>query len=213
MPYVSRWDFIRPLVVKKRVLELGPAELVGTMNRHKIDRWIHRKIAGVAEKLVGLEINREQIEALSDMGYDIREGDAEQFDLNEQFDVIIAGELIEHLSNPGKFLDCVRKQLVTDGQLVLTTPNRYSVLSLANVILSGKVPSYEKDIAKHVVYFDSDALNSLLRRHGFASIEFEYCKWVGAPSPRLLIRQLVNIVSTARPAMLPVLLASARKVE
>ena len=33
-------------------------------------------------------------------GYNIIKGNAEIFDFEEEFDIIIAGELIEHLSNP-----------------------------------------------------------------------------------------------------------------
>lgn len=67
--YETRWDFIRRYVENKRVLDIGPAELVGTVNRNKFDRWIHRKIAEVAESLVGLEKSAEQVHALCDRGF------------------------------------------------------------------------------------------------------------------------------------------------
>ncbi|MFX0195099.1 MAG: class I SAM-dependent methyltransferase [Candidatus Hodarchaeota archaeon] len=207
MIYENRWDFIRPYVEDKRVLDIGPAELVGTVNREKLDRWMHRRIAEVARKVVGLEKNPEQVQVLVDMGYDIREGDAEQFDLNENFDVVIAGEVIEHLSNPGKFLASSKKHLAEAGKLLLTTPNRYSILSLYHVIRSGEVPAYQKPIAKHVAYFDSDALRSLLKRHSFGEVHIDYCKWVGVPSTNLLVKLLVELASLYRPVLLPVLLA------
>ena len=34
---------------------------------------------------------------------------SKRFDLNETFDVIIAGEMIEHLSNPGLFLKGIQR--------------------------------------------------------------------------------------------------------
>ena len=58
MSYDVRWNFIRSYVENKHVLEVGPAELVGTINRHKLDRWIHHKIAKVAKRLIGLEKNQ-----------------------------------------------------------------------------------------------------------------------------------------------------------
>lgn len=210
MNYETRWDFIHPYVEGKRVLDVGPAELVGTINREKYDRWIHRKVADVAAHVIGIEKNPEQVHALTDLGYDIREGDAENFDLGEKFDVVLAGELIEHLSNPGKFLDCARKHLVEGGRLLLTTPNRFSILEFYSIIKRGKVPTYKKPIAKHVVFFDSDALSSLLARHGFSNIEINYCKWVSNPiSKRRLRRCLVEFAQRYRPALLPVLLATA----
>jgi len=207
--YESRWEFIRPHVENKRVLDIGPAELVGTVNREKLERWIFGKIEKVASHSIGLENNTEQVEVLSDMGFNIRQGDAEDFALGEKFDVLVAGELIEHLSNPGKFLDHVRKHLLLDGKLLLTTPNRYSILTIFHVIMTGKVPAYRKPIAKHVAFFDEDAISSLLRRHGLAKIRIDYCKWVGAPSGRRRDMWLVELVSRYRPVLLPVLLVTA----
>lgn len=209
MAYEVRWDFIRPWVEGKRVLDVGPAELVATDNVDKFDRWIHGRVAQVAESLVGIEKNSEQVQALRDQGYEIRQGDAEQFDLDERFDVVLAGELIEHLSNPGMFLNCARRHLGEGGRLVLTTPNRYSILTLLQVLRRGEVPPYRKPIAKHVVYFDASSLADLLERHGFSDIEIDYCKWVGAPSEKRRERWLLALLSRYRPALLPVLLAVA----
>ncbi len=211
MVYETRWEFIKPHVQNKRVLDIGPAELVGTVNQEKLDRWMHRRIAEIAEHVVGLEKNPEQVTALGRMGYDIREGDAENFNLGEKFDVVIAGELIEHLSNPGGFFNCVGEHLVEGGKLLLTTPNRYNVLSISSVVKSGKVPAYQKEIAKHVLYFDEDALTSLLQRYGFREIQVDYCKWVGASNKRWREKWLIDLISRCRPALLPVLLAIARK--
>jgi 2-polyprenyl-3-methyl-5-hydroxy-6-metoxy-1,4-benzoquinol methylase len=214
MIFETRWDFIRSYVENKKVLDIGPAELVGTINREKLDRWIHNKIAKVAKRLIGIDKNPEQVRILADMGYNIRIGDAEQFELGEQFDAVVAGELIEHLSNPGRFLDCVRKHLVEGGKLLLTTPNRYSILSLFSVIKSGKVFFYKKPIDKHVLYFDSDSLSSLLKRHGFINIKINYCKWVGSPnSAGYVNRWLIKFAKKFRPVLLPVLLAVASKTE
>ena len=193
------------------MLDIGPAELVGTVNRHKLEHWIHGKIAKVATKVVGLDHNSEQIYALTEAGYDLREGDAEQFSLGEQFDVAFAGELIEHLSNPGKFLECVRDHLINNGKLLLTTPNRYSSLSIYKTIRSGQVPAYSKPIARHVLYFDSDSLASMLDRHGFRNIEVGYCQWIGLPESHGLYRLAVHSISKFRPAFLPVLIAIAEK--
>ena len=211
MIYETRWDFIQPFVEGKRVLDIGPAELVGTINRNKIDRWIHRKIANAATSVVGIEKNMEQVQKLSSMGYDIREGDAEEFDLDEKFDIVFAGELIEHLSNPGNFLNCAKKHLLPGGKILLTTPNRFSILSLSFIIRFGQVEAYHKPIAKHVLYFDEDSLCSLLKRHGFSRPNVGYCKWVGAQNTSWKGKMLLNITKQFRPMLLPVLTIYALK--
>jgi SAM-dependent methyltransferase len=207
--FTYRWDFLRPLVEGKEVLEIGPAELVGTVNRQKRQRWIHGRIAEVAKRLVGIEVSEEQVEALRAEGFDIRLGDAENFDLGEAFDVIVAGELIEHLSNPGLFLDRARSHLRPGGILALTTPNRYSAQSILAVLLTGAHPPYRKPLAKHVAYFDGDSLPALLERHGFHNVTVSYCKWVGAESSSWRVRTFVELVSHLRQTMLSTMLATA----
>lgn len=206
----TRWPFIEPYVVNKTVLEIGPAELVGTVNLNKEDRWLHKRIATIAARVVGLEINEEQVQILSLRGYDIRLGDAEDFDLGEQFDVIVAGELIEHLSNPGQFLECARRHLRPGGILLLTTPNRFSALEFLKVVRRNQVTAYEKPIAKHVLFFDEDAIKSLLVRHGFSDVSVDYYESVGAPPEGYKIRFVNALLRRFRPILLSGLLVSAR---
>lgn len=207
--YRTRWDFIRPYVEGKKVLDVGPAELVGTAHKHKEERWLHKKMASVAAEVIGLEINEEQARALRNMGYDIRLGDAESFDLSETFDVIVAGELIEHLSNPGEFLKCTRRHLRPNGILLLTTPNRFGGLAFLKVLRRNRVSSYNKPIAKHVIYFDEDSIKSLLTRYGFSDIVITYYEAVGDLPKDRKTRLLNAFLRRYRPVLLSGLLVSA----
>ena len=65
--------------------------------------------------------------------------------------------LIEHLSNPGKFLDCAKRHLRRKGYLLLTTPNaRHPQLWLV-----------QKFNPNHVQLYSLKILRNLLKRHGF----------------------------------------------
>lgn len=74
------------------------------------------------------------------------------------FDSVLAGELVEHLERPNFFLQEGRRVLKKGGLLVLTTPNRKS---LVNRIFS----SYEKPA--HLSLFSKEEIFSLLREEGF----------------------------------------------
>ena len=48
----------------------------------------------------------------------------------EPADVVIAGEVVEHLDAPGPFLRAMRELAARDGLLVVTTPNAYRLLNV-----------------------------------------------------------------------------------
>lgn len=208
--YKTRWEFIEPYVRGKVVLDVGPAELIGTTHRHKEQESIHKRIVAVAQKVIGLEKNGDQVRSLRELGYNILEGDAEAFELGERFEVIVAGELIEHLSNPGAFLECARRHLKTDGVLVLTTPNRFSGAVFLSALRHNVIPSYDKPIAKHVAYYDENCLQDLLRRHGFSRFVVAYYEWVGKPSPNWTLWILNAVLRKLRPRFLPGLMIAAK---
>jgi 2-polyprenyl-3-methyl-5-hydroxy-6-metoxy-1,4-benzoquinol methylase len=208
--YKTRWDFIEPYVQGKSVLDIGPAELMGTINQRKLQGSIHHRIYTVAERVVGLEKATEQVHALRDMGYNILEGDAEDFDLGQMFDVIVAGELIEHLSNPGRFIECVRRHLKPDGVFLLTTPNRFDAILLLSALFHNTIPTYTKPMSKHVAYYDQSCLLDLLRRHGFSRFTVAYYEYVGQPSGSLVLRTLKAFLSRFRPRFLAGLMVAAQ---
>lgn len=76
----------------------------------------------------GIDTNREGVEQMRARGYDVLVGDAEALPSAGEFDTIVAGELIEHLANPGRFLAGCARTLRPGGRLVLSTPNPFSVM-------------------------------------------------------------------------------------
>lgn len=85
--------------------------------------FLHADLRRRAEAVVGLDLVESEVKRMQKAGYDVRVGNAETFELDCRFDVIVAGELVEHLSNPGLFLDRCREHLSEGGRLILTTPN------------------------------------------------------------------------------------------
>ncbi len=196
----ERWTFIESYVRNKNVLDVGCAELVITSeNPGKRERWLFEKIRKTGKELVGLDINQEQVDILKSLGYNVILGDVETIDLHRQFDVIVAGELIEHLSNPGLFLENMKKHLKDDGFLVLTTPNRFNFIEYFKSFLHNKIPKYEKKIASHVFYFDINTLLALTQRHGFEAVDWCYYLTFGINYDAFKRRCLFKIIAKLRP--------------
>lgn len=196
----DRWEFMEKYVRDKVVLDVGCAELVATTKDYnKKERWIFEKIRKIAEDLVGLDINREQVAELQKLGYKVILGDVEKINLNRTFDVIFAGELIEHLSNPGLFFENMGRHLDKRGVLIITTPNRFDFLDFLRAFMGNRIPQYTKKIAGHVFYFDVNSLRSLAERYNFQLVDFSYYRTFGESYDSFKRKIILKIVARLRP--------------
>jgi SAM-dependent methyltransferase len=74
-------------------------------------------------EIVGIDTDAAGVKRMRSPGYDVREKNAETMRFDRPFDVIVAGEVIEHLANPGAFVDSAAAHLQPGGSIVMTTPN------------------------------------------------------------------------------------------
>jgi len=164
----DRWDVIETLVKGKEVLDLGCVD-------HEADReegkdWLHRKIRQVAKSALGVDYADEEVKRLKEKGYVVVQGNVETLDLRQQFDVVVAGNIIEHLSNPGLFLETVKRHMKKEGIFILTTDNCYGLRSLKAVTLfDGIRPNKE-----HTMAFEEEVLKQLLARYQFRIHDLHY---------------------------------------
>lgn len=87
------------------------------------------------------------------------------------FDIVVAGEIIEHVFDTDLFIDKINKKLKKNGLLILTTPNVAS-LPRRVLLLLGINPLLEyrnipKVTAGHVRYFTFKNIEDLLLAHDF----------------------------------------------
>ncbi len=88
--------------------------------------------------------------------------------VDDHFDVVVVGDLIEHVSNPGQMLGSIRRCLADDGELVVTTPNPFYVNQFLSIVASNGVTVNDE----HTCWFDPVTLFALLQRTGFRVTEF-----------------------------------------
>ncbi len=161
--HAERFARIRAYVEGRSVLDIGAGSGVNRPD------WMHAMIAGVAAETVGIELEDQLASRARAKGFSVVTGDAEHMDLGRHFDVIFAGEVIEHLSCPGAFLDAARRHLAPNGIVVLTTPNAFAVSNFVYRI--GGRPRVN---AGHTCWFDEVTLRQLLHRHGFEATEMAF---------------------------------------
>lgn len=164
----DRFKTISDLCRGKQVLDVGCVDH-DLRNRQK-SLWLHKVLRDCSAGVTGLDYDTESVARLNREGYTAVCADATKFDLGRTFDIVVAGELIEHLANPAGFLACAKKHLVTDGLLVLTTPNAQGLCyCLQNLILG-----HELENPDHVCFYTPRTLAVLLKKCGFEMIEVKY---------------------------------------
>lgn len=90
--------------------------------------WVHRYLLGAFDEVWGIDLSPERIGRLRELGIpNVYAANAQDFSLDQSFETIVAGELIEHLPNPAAFLRSARRHLAPNGRLIVTTPYVFGI--------------------------------------------------------------------------------------
>lgn len=129
------------------------------------DHWLHGHIARAATRCVGVDILEAGIAAVNAAGFD-----AVVHDLTDglgpladrgRFDVIVAGELIEHVPDLDMVFRVAAEGLTADGELILTTPNPYA----PRRVRAGQLGIVWENV-DHVSYLFPSGIAELAERRG-----------------------------------------------
>lgn len=162
-----------------KVLHIGASG-----NEWELDqRWdngdapLHKKIcdkAGIAN-VVAIDISEQGVELLKKRGYIAHVADVESWSMSSpvgygKYDVVVAGEVIEHLTYVGDFLEQIKRDISEGAKIVITTPNMLGVWSYWTYGIRGKRESHEE----HVSGFKSDFVENIAQRHGYKVTDISF---------------------------------------
>ena len=199
----DRLDVIKKYCTGKSVLDLGCVDHMAIQESGAV--WMHKTIKEVARELIGVDFEAEEVAKLNAKGYDIVVGNVESIELNRTFEVCVAGELIEHLSNPGLFLENVHHHLVDGGTLIVTTPNAFALRYHFTHFLYGRGSINPQ----HTFYYDYYTLRELCERHWFKLREsYYFFDGIGNKLRRVIIRLFMLARKSYAPRILFVLTKS-----
>ena len=166
---VQRLEFINEICSGKKVLHLGCTNAPYTREAIDSDMLLHFELEKIAASVYGLDADADGLATLRSHGtknlYLADLEDLGSLDLNESFDVIVAGEMIEHLNNPGLFLNGIKRFMNAETKLLITTINGYCGLRMIQYGLRGKGGKAEPVHPDHVAYYSYSTLSLLLKRH------------------------------------------------
>jgi SAM-dependent methyltransferase len=173
--YYGLFDIILPYIRDKKVLDVGCVD--HELKKKDSSLWVHGFLKKYCD-VVGIDILKDEIDSLRKEGYNVYCKNAEDFHFDSKFDVILAGELIEHLSNQGLFLRNCKKYLNKDGLLILSTPHSFNIREMfLNLFFLRDNPLVNPE---HTCYYTPRTINQLLNREGFRVVKFNYFDFYGS---------------------------------
>jgi 2-polyprenyl-3-methyl-5-hydroxy-6-metoxy-1,4-benzoquinol methylase len=175
--YVAKEDFIVRISTGLTVLHLGCVGFTDLDGEDRVKfakQSLHWKLTQCSN-VVGVDRSGAVIEQMRKLGIfaNVVPGDVERLNelpVNQKFDIVIAGDIIEHLSNPGRMLDGIKRFCRADTRVIITTPNAFGA---PNYLRYSAGRFHEG--AEHVMSFNEQNLVTLLQRHGYAVAELHTC--------------------------------------
>lgn len=126
---VDRYQVIADCCRDNKVLDIGCVDHDALLQGDE-ERWLHRHVVAVAKQAIGVDVDEAGVRLMRAKGYDVIQaditGEIREVENRGPFDVIVAGEVIEHLGNPQGLFDAGARLLAPGGKLVVTTPNPYA---------------------------------------------------------------------------------------
>jgi 2-polyprenyl-3-methyl-5-hydroxy-6-metoxy-1,4-benzoquinol methylase len=175
----------------KRVLDIGCSS-----------GYLARPLVARGSTVVGIERDPVAAEEARAICAEVLVGDAETIDLPFEpgsFDVVLCGDLVEHLRDPERFLARVRPLVREDGRLVLTTPNVANWSNRLGLLL-GRWRYTDRGILDrtHLHLFTRATLVETLARAGYRVVELDFTVPVpGVGSPR--VESAAHAIGRLRP--------------
>lgn len=166
---VDRLAYISNLCNNQSVLDIGCFDETA-LNKRDTQHWLHGRIVKQARRVVGIDSSTLIPADGLPTGPNsiIYKGDGVEFDadsLSGDVDIVVAGEFIEHIENPSRFFNNIKRNF-PGRTLVISTPNGGC---FANTLL-GSI-GREVQHPDHLHNFSFKILNTLCLRAGFQDWE------------------------------------------
>jgi len=163
---------------------VGFADLPTTDRIALANESLHYALSRVAD-VTGVDYSRDAIDYFRDHGVfnNVVYGNAEKLEetqLEGTFDVVVVGDIVEHLSNPGLMFEGLRRVCNERTSIVITTPHSFGLLSFLKHCLGRFVEGNE-----HVMTFNAQNIENLCARHGFGIVSIDTCYQKHAMTQRM----------------------------
>jgi hypothetical protein len=170
---VGRDEFLLDYCRGKDVIHLGCCDSPYCQERYFTGDLFHIKLIKTARKVIGIDIDEQSINFLKHAGVNnLMVADVENFKKNlkvKDFQIILAGEILEHLENPGLFLKGMSELCGNNIELIITTINTPTLKNFIRALAKKEMVHHD-----HVCYYSIKTLFQLLNRFDIFIIKYYY---------------------------------------
>jgi 2-polyprenyl-3-methyl-5-hydroxy-6-metoxy-1,4-benzoquinol methylase len=167
--------------------------------------YLARPLREAGARVVGIELDPAAAAEARAVCEAVVVGDVESVDLPFEpasFDVVLCGDVVEHLRDPGAALARLRPFLRPGGRLVLTTPN-VANWAIRLSLLAGRWRYTDRGILDrtHTHLFTRKTLTETVTQAGYRVVELDHTApvpFVGTPR----VEQVAHAVAAVRPSLL-----------
>lgn len=197
-PFSSHEILIKLTEPNKKVLDIGCSK-----------GFLGQKLKEKGCILTGIDNNKEDLTEAKKYYDKTFLMDINKDNIKGKYDIIILGDVIEHLPEPEKILKDIKKNLNENGYILVSVPNIGNIYARLKVLF-GNFNYEEKGIfdKTHLRFFTLKSFKKLLNNSGYSIIKMEYTPipvYIIFPntSQYLLkvINSLFNIINKLYPKM------------
>ena len=175
-----------------KFIEKGPVLDIGCGDGFFLELLKKKGIKGV-----GIDVSGVAVEKAKAKGLDVAEFDflSEDLPYKDEFECVIALDVLEHLLEPQLLLKKVRT--ATKNHIVVSVPNFSSFPARVQMLL-GKVPENNTPRKGHMYWFNLQVLKDTLQENGFV---IESIKWNHQATKVPILAQIVKTLSFLFPSL------------
>ena len=160
--------FFSSLVKDKDTLDIGIVQhdIANSYDEY----WLHSHLRKNSKSIIGVDVDKKNLDILNKRGFNTVYANAENLRLNKSFEIIIAGDLIEHISNAGLFFKSCAKHLHKNGLLGISTPNPFWWKIYFHVLIKGNSNCHDE----HTCWYCEKTLSQIANRYNFEPVNIIY---------------------------------------
>lgn len=182
----DKFSTIVSMCENKNVLDVG---CIGQDKAIDNPKWLHGRLKKVSKTLIGVDINTAEFQRMEEMGFKVVEPVTLE-NSTLKFDLIIMGDVIEHVNDPSSFLTFYAQFLAENGKIVICTPNSFGIRYFIQVLFYGTSGTNEE----HTFSFEPYTMLELFSRVNLIPADFYWLKEYEKPT--MFKRKFVHFLAS-----------------